>query len=114
MKELKFGDLIIILALLSLTAVLLVRLHITSGDRVSVSANGKMYEFSLLKTGEYTVEGAIGKTTILIHDGKVRIIDSPCTNKICVHQKDADTIICLPNKVIVKVNKTEGFDGISQ
>lgn len=91
-------------------------MHIFNGSTVSINADGKLYQYSLSKNAEYKVSGAIGITTILIHDGKVRITDSPCHNKTCIHQKDANTIICLPNKVIVKVNakEKEEFDGMSQ
>ena len=119
--RLKLGDFFIILLILAASFILLKSIRVTKGDSVTISADGKTYEYSLSKNAEYKVQGTIGTTTILVHDGKVRITDSPCQNKTCVHQKDAQTIICLPNRVIVKVNaenkasdKEGGFDGIAQ
>jgi hypothetical protein len=115
MIQFKTGDFFIILLLAAVSFYLFRVIHVSKGDTVTINADGKLYEYSLSKNAEYKVEGAIGTTTVLVHDGKVRITDSPCKNKTCVHQKDADTIICLPNKVIVKVNDSgEAFDGISQ
>ncbi len=115
--RLKYGDFFIILLILISTFLLVKSMHFSKGDTVTINADGKIYEYSLAKNAEYSVEGPIGITKVLVHDGKVRIIDSPCLNKNCVHQKDGSTIICLPNKVIVKVNAKsteEEFDGIAQ
>lgn len=45
-----------------------------------------------------------------IKDGKVRMIEATCPDKLCMKQKAIDsgggTIICLPNKVIIEGEKT--------
>ena len=113
----KTGDFFIILLILLSSFILQRSRRFSKGDTVTINADGQIFEYSLSKNAEYKVQGAIGTTSVLVHDGKVRITDSPCQNKTCVHQKDAPTIICLPNRVIVKVNtdsKKEEFDGIAQ
>lgn len=51
--------------------------------------------------------GALGTTTIEIKQKKVRIINSPCHQKTCVKMgwknKNGETIVCVPNKVVVKI-----------
>ena len=83
-----------------------------------VQANGHEYRFSLSKDANYEVPGALGITKLEVKDGQIRITDSPCPHKTCVKQGFADTIACLPNKVIVTtetaVTKTDGLDAISQ
>ena len=81
---------------------------------------------------EVTVDGAIygtypldvdkeipiqkdGKTTnlLVIKDGKADVTEADCPDKLCVHQraisKYHESIICLPNKVVVEV--TDGDNG---
>lgn len=89
------------------------------GERISVNANGVRYEYSASKNGTYTVEGELGPTTFEIKDGRVRIIDSPCSNKTCVIQGWHSPLVCLPNKVIITVESENlqrggGFDAISE
>ncbi len=42
-----------------------------------------------------------------IHDGKADVTEADCPDKLCVHQKAIskthETIVCLPNKVVVEV-----------
>lgn len=114
MIRFKSGDFFIVLFLIFISLILLKSFNISKGDYLIINADGENYEYSLSKNAEYKVRGPLGITTVLVHEGKVRITDSPCQNKTCVHQKDAATIICLPNKVIVRVNKREDFDGIAQ
>ena len=50
-----------------------------------------------------------GKTTnlLVIRDGKADVTEADCPDKLCVHQKAIsktnETIVCLPNKVVVQV-----------
>jgi hypothetical protein len=51
--------------------------------------------------------GTLGTTTIEIKKKKVRVTNSPCPQKICVKMgwkdKNNQTIVCVPNKVVIKV-----------
>lgn len=89
------------------------------GERISVIANGIKYEYSASKNGIYTVEGELGPTSFEIKDGRVRIIDSPCPNKTCINQGWHNPLVCLPNKVMIRVEEENGvkggrFDAISE
>ncbi|MCR4742940.1 MAG: NusG domain II-containing protein [Treponema sp.] len=114
MKIPKAGDIIFFLLILG-AGIFLSRNFLTKrGPSVEVNANGNKYEYSLSQDGIYQVGGRIGNTTIEIKDGKVRIIDSPCPNKTCVHQNWGNLIICLPNNVIVSVKDQGEFDAIAE
>jgi len=51
--------------------------------------------------------GPLGVTDIVIEHGTVRVVDSPCPTKVCVHTGAVDRtgaqIACLPNRVLVTV-----------
>ncbi|MBF0506078.1 MAG: NusG domain II-containing protein [Nitrospirae bacterium] len=89
------------------------------GSEVRIEVDGKL-KYTLPLNADRTVElsGVIGRTTIEIKRGKVRIKDAPCTNKICIHEGwiERGSIVCLPNKVVVTVSgpdKNKGPDAIS-
>ncbi len=65
------------------------------------------------------VSGPLGITHIEIADGKVRVISSPCRDKLCLLKgdlvKNGDWTACMPNRVYVGIqgkNKEE-LDGFS-
>ncbi len=64
--------------------------------------------FSINKDNLITVKGPLGDTVIQIKNKKVRIIKSSCPNHICIKSgwisSTHDALICLPNKIIVKIS----------
>lgn len=71
---------------------------------------------------ELVFTGPLGKTIVTIKDGKAFFVDSPCTDKLCVHMppmfKAGDWAACLPNRVAIHIGninkKTDKeFDAIS-
>ena len=80
----------------------------TPGAIVTVKACDESYEFSASKNGIHKIQGAIGVTTFEIKDGKIRIIDSPCPNKICIHQGWDSPLVCLPNNIVIYLEQKEG------
>ncbi|MDI6736453.1 MAG: NusG domain II-containing protein [bacterium] len=54
-----------------------------------------------------SVHGVLGTTTIEVQGKKVRVVSSPCSQKICVKMgwrgKNGETIVCLPNKIVVRI-----------
>jgi len=50
------------------------------------------------------VPGSIGKTELMIHDGKVNIKSSPCKHNLCrimAQLSGSNIIACVPNKVLI-------------
>ena len=66
------------------------------------------------------VPGPLGETVVEIEDGSVRVISSPCPEKICVKtgriSKPGQWIACLPNRVFISIRgrRSEQPDAISQ
>ncbi len=114
MKKFKPLDFIFILSIVGLGIFLTVKSFSQKGSLVSVNADGKHYEYSSKQNGIYKVAGPLGITSFEIKDGKVRIIDSPCPNKNCVHQGWHSPLVCLPNKVIITLEEQGDFDALSE
>lgn len=91
---------------LSFSSFAYVKALMPAGSEVRIEVDGRLkYRLPLDTDRTLELDGAIGKTTIEIRGGKVRMKDAPCPNKLCVHQGwiESGAIICLPNKVIVTV-----------
>ncbi len=107
-------DILLFAGILSLSVFVTIKSAIVSSDRAVVHAADDVYEFSLKEDGIHRVKGPLGMTTLEIKDGRIRIIDSPCPNKTCIRQGYAKPLVCLPNKVIVNVEESEGYDAIAE
>ena len=66
------------------------------------------------------VPGPLGETVVEIADGAVRVVSSPCPEKICIKtgriSKPGQWIACLPNRVFISIRgRSSGQpDAISQ
>jgi hypothetical protein len=98
--------LLTLLVTLSVASFFFVRNVIPHGTDVIVEVKGKlMYSLSLENNTRIEIPGARGITVVEIRDGKVRVAESSCPNKICVKQGwiDRGVIVCLPNQVVIRV-----------
>ena len=104
----KKNDLILIVAILLVAGSIYLCNTIFSkkgNEYVVVSVDGKEYGKYKLDTEQKI---SINNTnTLVIKNGKVDMIEADCPDKLCVHQKpismDNESIICLPNKVVVEI-----------
>ena len=93
-----------------------------TGDTVEITIDGVSYgTYSLSEEQEIPIEIDGTVTNVLkIEHGEADMIEADCPDQLCVHQKaiskDRETIVCLPNKVVVEVkSKTESeFDSIAK
>lgn len=118
-KVMKRNDWIFIAAVL-LLAGLAFGVHFLrpqQGGMVEVLVDGK--EFGSWPLSE-DAEIPIGKTNLLcIKDGQADMTWADCPDKLCVHQKaisrDGESIICLPNKVVVSIigGEEREIDGVA-
>ena len=114
MKNFRPLDFLIIFFVLTLGIFLCIKSATKPVSKIHVTAAGIDYEYSAQANGTYKVQGSIGETTFEIKNGKARIIDSPCPNKICVHQGWDSPLVCLPNNVIIIRETGKGdFDVLS-
>ena len=81
------------------------------GSYVALVQNGtEVKRFTLKENREYRVEGKDGSYNVLyIQDAKVYMKEASCPDQICVEhraiQHVGETIVCLPNEIVLKVVK---------
>ncbi len=75
------------------------------GDRVIVTVNGS--QFGTYDLNEEQTIDINGTNRLIIREGTAKMEFADCPDQLCVHQKaiskTGETIICLPNEVIVTV-----------
>ena len=82
---------------------------IAAGFYLEVTVDGAIYGTYPLDVDKEIPIQKDGKTTnlLVIKDGKADVTEADCPDKLCVHQKAIsktnETIVCLPNKVVVQV-----------
>ena len=104
-------DLLLLGAFLAIGILLFAILQLTAkeGASVSISVCGEVTEtFPLNKNMTCTIEGKDGGTNVLvIEDGYAWLTEASCPDGLCVNMgkihKDGESIICLPNQVVVTV-----------
>ncbi|WFA10425.1 NusG domain II-containing protein [Tissierella sp. Yu-01] len=113
------GDkfLIVLIILVSFSAMGYIRLQALSNDEkyVSIQVNGeeiKRFIFDSKLVGQtIPIETKYGYNLIEIGDEQVRVIEADCPDKIDVKQgyisKIGETIVCLPNKLVVEIKGIE-------
>ena len=97
---------------------------------VGFFGNSKEQKFRITVSGEeygtYSLEEdqviKVGDTNVCeIKDKKVSMISADCPIKLCIHQRpiqlQGETIVCLPNKVVLEITGTkqtdqEALDGV--
>jgi len=116
------NDKILIFSLVTVAAFFFLRLFLISGEGsealIKVS-NRPIQRVSLRMDRTIDLEGEKGSVILEVREGRVRMAESSCLQKICVNtrwiDKPGQTIVCLPNKVLVTIEGKEGFrvDGVS-
>lgn len=123
----KKGDIITAAAILVVCLALFLGLYIfnpNNGNYVQITQSGTVIAtLPLDRDSEYDVENGVEITnTIEIKGGEVRVTYADCPDQICVNHssisKTGESIICLPNEVVVSVfnqggNKNE-IDGVAR
>ena len=89
------------------------------GSNILITVDGEEYgTYSLFEEQTIVIEQENGKNIIEIKGGKAYMLEASCPDQLCVDQNeisfDKESIICLPNKVVLTViSDTESdVDGI--
>ena len=116
LKKVK-NDVILICALLviALIAGAALLFFKAAGDTVSVKIDGEIVaEYPLSEDLEVKIESEGGYNLLIIEDGKARVERASCPDGICsAHRpisREGESIICLPNKVVIEVHTSERGD----
>lgn len=92
------------------------------GARVEVTVDGEIYGIYELSEEREIPIVTEGMTTnlLVIRGGVADMVEADCPDKLCVYQreisKNNETIVCLPNRVVVRVTGGEesGLDSIAK
>lgn len=83
----------------------------TKGSYITITIDGQEYGTYSLQEEQTIPVGNSACNTIVIEDGKARMLEAKCPDGLCVKQKaicyDKESIICLPNKIVVTVTSEE-------
>lgn len=94
------------------------RLQTVRGDTVIIQVDGKIFSrFSLSENRTVKVPGPLGISIVEIKNDKVRMFSSPCPDKLCVREgyisKPGQMIVCVPNRVILKIEGRANLDALT-
>ena len=116
MKRLQKRDFLLIGGLLALALLLWIcvrQVGNRAGAYVTVTVDGELYGTYPLDMEQEVPIRRDGVTTnvLVIAEGQADMIQADCPDKLCVHQraisKSKESIICLPNKVVVTVEQAD-------
>lgn len=110
----KKKDIILVIVVLLIAGVSYSVMHFMrpgEGHFAQVSVDSKVQgTYSLDKDRTIEIKSSKGKNILIIKDGKVEMKEADCPDKYCVKQGKiknvGETIVCLPHKVVVEIEKT--------
>lgn len=124
MKRMKKNDIIfmVVLCIAVLVMFFYRNNNRENGAYVQVTINGEPYgTYPLMEEQEIPIITDKKTTnTLVIKNGLADMTEADCPDGLCIHQnaisKTNETIVCLPNKVVVQVLGTEesGIDTIAK
>ena len=116
MNKTVIRDIILVCAVVIIALILLVVFNInkTDGAVFEITVNGESYgKYSLFTDRTINVGGIC---EVCVSDGEVYMKSSTCKGGDCVHSKpiskSGQTIICLPNGVVIRVLGESGADAV--
>lgn len=108
-KKIK-NDIILIVGILAAISVaaLVFFLSREPGDTVIITVDGMIFgEYRLDEDRTVEIRSKDGINVLVIEDGRAFVSDASCPDGICAKHRpimhDGDSIICLPNKVVITV-----------
>ncbi len=121
LKKFKWGDFVIISIVLLLAAGLAIMLWATSSGGVlyaEIWRDGVLVERVALHEGTSRTIDLDGHNTIILKGMTAKMLSADCRDQVCVHtgtlSYSGQTAVCLPNKVILKLNGGEsGVDAVA-
>ncbi|MEG2858121.1 MAG: NusG domain II-containing protein, partial [Clostridia bacterium] len=82
------------------------------GQFATISQHGETREVSLKHDAQISVDGAV----IEVNNGRIRILESDCPDKICVKtgwiSRGGQTIACVPLGIVITISGAASHDAI--
>jgi len=122
-KSTTLADKLLFLVLLtaSVAGIFVSREAMPQGPDIVITVDGKpQYTLPGDKDRLVSIPGPFGDTVVEIRDGKVRVREAHCPNRICEKQGwiSKGAIVCLPNHIVITVggkadNLPKGIDAVT-
>ena len=127
MKKTSFW-IVLIALIVAVSAGVLLWQHLAKKDAViaEIYVEGecvRRIDLSAVKEPEtFTVEGVIGKNTILVEPGRICVTEAECPDHVCIQMgwlssEHPTPIVCLPNEVVIMLSdsteNTNRIDGVT-
>ncbi len=122
-KNTTIADRLLFLVLIfgSIAGIFISREAMPQGTDVVITVDGKpLYTLPIDETKIGRVPGPFGDTVVEIKDGRVRVREAHCPNRICEKQGwiSRGAIVCLPNHIVIAVggkadNLPKGVDAVT-
>ncbi len=127
--KVKPGDVLIVF-FVAVSAILMLSFfhRVTGTENAStaiIEVNGKVIDKIQLGRGlkrkDLKVKGFIGTSVVRVEGKKIKMLSSPCRDKICIGmgwaEKPGSSIICMPNRVVIRLkrsSKAKRIDAITE
>ena len=90
----------------------------TVGEMLTVRTPGSTAKIPLDIDGHYPVIGPLGTAFLVVEEGHAHLENAPCPLKLCEAMgsidRSGELIVCLPNRIVVKVDGPEEVDAVSR
>jgi len=109
MRQIRLGDLFVILAVLVTAGVLFAFSFLPkeAGAYLSVTSDAGEVRYSLSENRRITVNSGGHSLCIVIENQTAYVLSSDCPDKVCLHQGEissaGETVICVPSGVVLTV-----------
>jgi len=115
----RFTDGLLLVLLIAITILFPRLLPVRSeGDTLLVRAGESVFRIPLEENGPHKVSGPLGEAVIMVRDGEAWLENAPCPLKICEAMGPVrgagDVILCLPNRIYIRVEGREQTDAVSR
>ena len=89
-----------------------------AGTTLEVRTQAGLANFSLLEDGIHPLRGPLGEANLIVSGGQARLENSPCPLKIGEAMgpvsKPGDVILCIPNRISIRVKGEVSVDAVSR
>ena len=109
--------LLISLIILSIISIIMIKFNDKKGKIAVVYYDNKIIkkiDLSINKT--YTVKGYNGNVKIIVKNNKIKVDSEKSPLHLCSKQgyisKSYETIVCLPNKIVIEIDSSEEIDTV--
>lgn len=113
----KLNDLILIAIILLIVGIILIfnKKEIPNQAKVYYE-NDLILTIDLSQNKEYDVQGYNGNVHIVVLDNKIKVEEENSPKHLCSKQgfisSSNETIVCLPNKILIKIESDDSLDTV--